>query len=574
MKMGKKILSVLLSVLLLASCLPMASMASEKRAPLKAKDLIWLVKPTYAYDDVEPIWARDFNDVIPNTLSASEKEHQTGDANHYLSYTAFCDGKEYLADTHIGEMSFPQYSCLPQYYRVSNGQTQRLFYMPDRIDSGKWTTSIIPSVYDGTGVIFSVTDVIWAGTYRYIDKTVAIEEPWNVLTSAERGVGDGNLILSVKDEQVYFEWWYAGPGYVVPFNEIELNKPYPIYKAVIKDESLGGHQYAERTGNKYAFVAPDGTVITDFIYDHVGTFSNGIAAVCRDGKWGYIDENGDEITGFIYDGVWEEHTEYIPVFDEAGNEIDTEYIPYVLAYPCTSDTMVVSLNGKMGVLNRDGSLLIDYGEFEDLAPAWNDQLWAKQNGKWGLIDLDAAKETYEFGERIFSDVSFKSYYYDAVEWAAENNIVAGTSDTTFSPDQKCTRGQIVSFLWRAAGRPEPETTVNPFTDVKSSEYYYKAVLWAYENNIVAGTGATTFSPNQNCTRGQIVSFLWRSAGRPGPKTTVNPFSDAKSGEYYYNAVLWAHENKIVAGTSDTTFSPNQTCTRGQAVTFMYRDMGK
>ena len=174
----------------------------------------------------------------------------------------------------------------------------------------------------------------------------------------------------------------------------------------------------------------------------------------------------------------------------------------------------------------------------------------------------------------FTDVPATEYYYNAVNWAVENEIVAGTSATTFSPNQNCTRGQIVTFLWRAAGKPEPKTTVNPFTDVKSSEYYYKAVLWAFENNIVAGTSAATFSPNQNCTRGQIVTFLWRAAEKPEPKTTVNPFSDVKSSEYYYKAVLWAHENKIVAGTSADKFSPNSTCTRAQAVTFLYRDMGK
>ena len=174
----------------------------------------------------------------------------------------------------------------------------------------------------------------------------------------------------------------------------------------------------------------------------------------------------------------------------------------------------------------------------------------------------------------FVDVPASEYYYNAVNWAVEKNIVAGTSDTTFSPNQNCTRGQIVSFLWRAAGKPEPKTTVNPFTDVKSGEYYYKAVLWAYENSIVAGTSATAFSPEQNCTRGQIVTFLWRSAGKPQPKTTVNPFTDVSAGEYYYNAVLWAYENKIVAGTSADKFSPGATCTRAQSVTFLYRDMGK
>ena len=174
----------------------------------------------------------------------------------------------------------------------------------------------------------------------------------------------------------------------------------------------------------------------------------------------------------------------------------------------------------------------------------------------------------------FTDVPVKEYYFDAVDWAVKQGIVAGTSDTTFSPNKNTSRAEIVTLLWRAAGRPEPKTTANPFTDLKSSEYYYKAVLWAYENNIVSGTSATTFSPNQNCTRGQIVSFLWRAANRPEPVTASNSFTDVKSGEYYYNAVLWAYENKIVAGTTDTTFSPNQSCTRAQAVTFLYRNLAK
>ncbi|MCH5353170.1 MAG: S-layer homology domain-containing protein [Acutalibacter sp.] len=174
----------------------------------------------------------------------------------------------------------------------------------------------------------------------------------------------------------------------------------------------------------------------------------------------------------------------------------------------------------------------------------------------------------------FIDVPVAQYYYNAVDWAVKQGIVAGTSDTTFSPNKNTSRAEIVTLLWRAAGRPEPKTTANPFTDIKASEYYYKAVLWAYENNIASGTSATTFSPNQNCTRGQIVSFLWRAANRPEPVTASNSFTDVKSGEYYYNAVLWAYENKIVAGTTDTTFSPNQSCTRAQAVTFLYRNLAK
>ena len=189
-------------------------------------------------------------------------------------------------------------------------------------------------------------------------------------------------------------------------------------------------------------------------------------------------------------------------------------------------------------------------------------------------DSDYTEESDVPGTNSFIDVPSNEYYYNAVQWAAQNGIVAGTSDTTFSPDQNSTRAQIVTFLWRAAGRPEPATTVNPFTDVKASEYYCDAVLWAYENNIVAGTSTTTFSPDSRCTRAQIVSFLWRAAKRPEPKTTVSPFTDAKASEYYYDAVLWAYENQIVAGTSATTFSPEQSCTRAQAVTFLYRNLAE
>ena len=169
----------------------------------------------------------------------------------------------------------------------------------------------------------------------------------------------------------------------------------------------------------------------------------------------------------------------------------------------------------------------------------------------------------------FTDVKKSDYYYDAVIWAVENGITAGTSATKFSPNATCTRGQVVTFLWRAAGQPEPNTKVNPFSDVKSSDYFYKAVLWAVENGITAGTGNGKFSPNAPCTRAQVATFLWRAEGEPDASGT-NPFSDVKSSEYYYKAVLWAVENGITAGTSATKFSPNAACTRGQIVTFLYR----
>ena len=170
---------------------------------------------------------------------------------------------------------------------------------------------------------------------------------------------------------------------------------------------------------------------------------------------------------------------------------------------------------------------------------------------------------------VFVDVATGSYYEDAVDWAVENGITKGTDDTHFSPDGICTRAQAVTFLWRAAGSPKPETRTMPFTDVPAGSYYYDAVLWAVENDITKGTSDTTFSPNMTCTRAQIVAFLWRSEKSPAAGT-VNPFADVKSAAYYADAVLWAAKENITRGTTNTTFSPDADCTRSQIVTFLWR----
>ena len=175
------------------------------------------------------------------------------------------------------------------------------------------------------------------------------------------------------------------------------------------------------------------------------------------------------------------------------------------------------------------------------------------------------------GTVSFKDVDKKAYYAAAVEWAVAKNITKGTAADTFAPNDTCTRGQIVTFLWRAAGEPTPSGTKNPFTDVKQSDYWYNAVLWAVEQGITTGTSATTFSPNEGCTRGQVATFLWRYENKP-TSAAVNPFEDVKKGAYYYDAVLWAVEADVTKGTSATTFAPNDTCTRGQIVTFLYRDI--
>lgn len=179
----------------------------------------------------------------------------------------------------------------------------------------------------------------------------------------------------------------------------------------------------------------------------------------------------------------------------------------------------------------------------------------------------------ETPENPFVDVKKDDYYYDAVIWAVGKGIAKGVTDTTFQPNASCTRAEMVTFLYRAAGSPEPTNKVNPFTDVAEDSYYYKAVLWAVEKGIAKGTSETTFSPNDTCTRGQTVAFLYRYANSPAVSGS-NSFADVSETAYYYNATLWAVSGKVTEGTSATTFSPNDLCTRGQIVTFLYRYMGK
>ena len=170
----------------------------------------------------------------------------------------------------------------------------------------------------------------------------------------------------------------------------------------------------------------------------------------------------------------------------------------------------------------------------------------------------------------FTDVPAGHTFYNAVMWAVEKNITQGINATQFGPTYGCTRGQVVTFLWRNAGEPEPTVTENPFTDVDETSPFYKAILWAVENNITGGYSDGTFRPKATCTRGQIVTFLHRAAGSPEPTVNVNPFRDVSASSPFYKAILWAVVEGITTGVSATAFGPNNTCTRGQVVTFMYR----
>ena len=169
----------------------------------------------------------------------------------------------------------------------------------------------------------------------------------------------------------------------------------------------------------------------------------------------------------------------------------------------------------------------------------------------------------------FTDVSKDDWFYEPVMWAVSNNITAGVSENKFAPNQTCTRAQAVMFLWNQAGKPVVSRK-NTFKDVKRSDWYYNAVQWAVSEGITNGTSKTTFSPSKTCNRAEIVTFLWNQAGKPSVSAS-NPFKDVKSSDWYYKAVQWAVKKGVTSGTSKTTFSPTKACTRAQIVTFMYHN---
>lgn len=213
-------------------------------------------------------------------------------------------------------------------------------------------------------------------------------------------------------------------------------------------------------------------------------------------------------------------------------------------------------NGVLGTEGK-GNSKNEYGDICQTTPSQIPNLKAKI--------VQTTQSSTPVQASAFTDVSSNAYYSDAVHWAVEKGITTGTSSTTFNPGATCTRAQIITFLWRASGSPEPAGTAS-VSDVKASNYYYKAVLWAVENGIINGK---SFSPNSPCTRAMAVEFIWKQSGSPSPSKNSS-FTDVTDSASYAKAVSWALDKGVTGGTSNTTFSPDATCTRAQIVTFLYR----
>ena len=186
------------------------------------------------------------------------------------------------------------------------------------------------------------------------------------------------------------------------------------------------------------------------------------------------------------------------------------------------------------------------------------------------LDLAFALICNDIIDNPFEDVNYQWYYFDAVLWAEEEGITTGTNLHSFDPNEICTREQMVTFLWRKMGKPAPQDTDTAFTDLLPGSFSYEAILWAEEQGITNGTSPTTFSPKQTVTREQVVTFLWRVDGEPEPTAQDCQFRDVLPGTFSYRAILWAQEENVTNGTSPTTFSPKNPCTRGQIITLMYR----
>lgn len=232
------------------------------------------------------------------------------------------------------------------------------------------------------------------------------------------------------------------------------------------------------------------------------------------------------------------------------------YGQYVSQSDLLNGTLVEALNRNLAQL-KDPTLRV--WEQGKNGPVLSDETW------------DAS---FQPAEKLdFVDLKAGAYYEAAVEWAVRNQITSGLDATHFGPDKLCTRAQVGTFLWRANGSPAPQNTVNRFLDVSSSDYFLQPVLWAVEENITTGVSQRYFGPENPCTRAQVVTFLWRAAGSPTPAASANPFSDVKATDYFYQAVLWAVEENITNGVDATHFGPDTSCTRGQIVAFLYRAMG-
>ena len=335
-------------------------------SPLTAADVSWLIEPSYNYDNVEPIYS-------------------------------------YLFDHYTGEpLQDDRYSIYDNYYVITRGDSYSLYEMETQSEYADWQTGLVNEF--GYPAILKYETQESKINFYPVETTFSASGTWEgVGRDIPHGTTRGAIIYD-SEKQVFLYVKVSEMDETIleeqNFTQVFWQKPYPIIECTTELVSYGTlpyptypvenyeNYYHENNGSLFAYISPLGDLLTDYQFDNAAGFSNGLAACSENGEWGYIDESGNKVTDFIYDPL-------LPVGVSTtveGSERQYNIIRY--GYPCTCDTMVVSKAGQVGLLYRDGSVLINFGEFEDLAPAYNDQLWAKQNGLWGLVDLaDVKRQT-------------------------------------------------------------------------------------------------------------------------------------------------------------------------------------
>ena len=374
--------------------------------------------------------------------------------------------------------------------------------------------------------------------------------------STTNDLSDGYVMSAVKMAKTF-----ADKGWGTWTRDIKSFKPGDIF-------SMSGHVWT------VLGVCDDGSIV--FLHS---TPSDSKAGQGGGGvQLSALNPNSDDDKNCeAYKLVTKYMTKYYPEWSERYDAVLRSYISY--ATPATGTKYKETWSGNFS-WNLDGTGLTDPDGYADMSAAEIlADLFGDAETQPGTPVIPSQPSTpvrpsqpsqpEQPSQKGFNDVKPGDYFYDAVNWAVEKGITTGTSATTFSPNASCTRAQIVTFLWRASGSPEPKTASNPFTDVAANAYYCKAVLWAVENGITTGTSATTFSPDAPCTRAQGVTFLWRANGSKAASAAAS-FTDVASDAYYAPAVAWAAEQNVTGGVGNGLFSSDTTCTRAQIVSMLYR----
>ena len=433
--------------------------------------------------------------------------------------------------------------------------------------------AVIPVEREEEGLVYLVVSTSGQELYTLTDACVDFSG----------GFHDGRVAVAESgrwetDENGLLAAFAAGPGawgYRDEQGELVIDCQYDEARPFSEGLAVVGAGEA-KDAPAYGLIDPAGEIVVPVEYDGALALENGVGALLRGGKWAYVDRRGRTLTGFTYDeaGAFSDGIalprsgERLRAVDGQGRTLFS--IEAERALPFSGGAAVVRrTDGTCGVCDEEGNLLVPF-EYEN-AFHWDGFLWLKRGNLWRVYrteDVVAAwqeapeKESAVVG--VFADVAPDAWYADAVTWATDQDVITGTGGGQFSPDKLCTTGEIITILWRAAGRPESEAE-NPFTDVTANHYYYQAALWAYKCGMVEGG---VFGASKLCTRSQAVTYLWRLDGCPAGSSAF--FLDVAPDAAYNQAVAWAVIRGITDGSGGGAFSPDGICSRGQIVTFLYR----